>query len=181
MKLILIRHGHDLPSPGAENGLSKQGRAQIQTTADRLARAGFERIDVGFHSPALRAEQTLAELANVVSFKSHGECDYLLPESPAADIDLLLWELWASSRPDVVLFAGHEPQLSNSILSFCGLPENDPQNKGKPSWVMTRGEAIALDVSFEGDRISVDFETSTQFGKPRALPGAPAKPTRVFG
>jgi phosphohistidine phosphatase SixA len=169
MKLILVRHGHDMQGSDGESCLSWQGQKQARDLADKLRAAGIDAIDVARCSPSRRTRETLQQLASAIRIGDQDTALELAPDRDVAALNTLVWRRW-SDEPQCLLFVGHEPQLSNSVLRWCGLPENDPSNTQSPPWILARGEALILRPSFERTQIRLDSSCLTFVGRDRPLP-----------
>jgi len=177
MKLLLVRHGHDLPGNNGDSALSWQGKKQAAQTAQRMLDMGIRDIDAAYCSPARRAVETLSEITGIVSVNHQHCADELQPGQDPESLVSLVWRHWRD-EPGVILFVGHEPQLSNAVLRWCGLPENAERGCDTPPWVLGRGEGMLLSPSFNGAEIQLSSSLVSILGRQRAFPGSRA-PTRA--
>jgi phosphohistidine phosphatase SixA len=180
MRLVLIRHGHDIPAPGGSSILSRQGRSKAQQTAAQLINLGLDQVDAAYSSQLLRAVQTLDEISSVVTIPHKEQTDLLDPTQPSDQVDQLV--LACSSRGlSSVIIVAHEPQISNAFLRWCGLPENDPSDTVRMPWVFTRGEGVVLLPEFTAHRISVSYPIVQFLGRAKPLPSStPRRSAGVF-
>jgi phosphohistidine phosphatase SixA len=169
MRVILLRHGHDLPSDQGEPALSKQGRAQIAETAQALKASGIDDIHAAVSSTALRARQSLAEFESHFAIAEKGFSVGLSPDAESAELDPALLAFPRHSTV-TVLVVGHEPQLSNAVLRWASLPENDPADTHCRPWTLSRGEAMVCTVSTSSDALRIHACPVTSYGQERALP-----------
>lgn len=142
MRLILARHGHDIARPNG-NALSSRGVHQVQETAELLFALGVTEIDVACASPSQRAKESLDQFLKVLSFADRTESPELSPGSTVDSLERLL-DCCCRDGAETVLFVGHEPQLSNAVLSWCNLPENDANDASRRPWMLSRGEALLV-------------------------------------
>lgn len=175
MKLIMVRHAHDIQGGGVESELSWQGRRQARETAEKLVALGFQSIDVALSSPAKRASQTLDEMASILSLEKPGVATELQPSSDVSALEHLLWS-FSPRKPDTVILVGHEPQLSNAILQWCGLPDNDQRDDDRPPWILSRGEAVSVCPDLIGSSIHLHSELIQMLGRQRPLPNKTTLP-----
>ncbi len=168
MKLLVVRHGHDLPGANGDSALSLRGRKQAAKTAERIVDMGISKVDVAYSSPSRRAVETLSEIADLIPTNISNDADELQPGATTDSLASLVWRHW-QEEPDVLLLVGHEPQLSNTVLRWCGLPENSSSRDTAP-WVLTRGEGMLLSPSFQDARIQLSSSLVTFLGHQRSLP-----------
>jgi phosphohistidine phosphatase SixA len=169
MKLILVRHGHDMPGPNGDSCLSWQGKQQARDAAQRIRDAGVERIDVARFSPSRRATETFDEIATLIPIADSNTTTDLQPGSSVESLESLIWHCW-SDEPVTFLCVGHEPQLSNAVLRWCGLPDNEESAGDRPPWILARGEGLLLRPQFERDLVRLDSEYMQFLGRTRPLP-----------
>lgn len=169
MKLVLVRHGHDMQGADGDTCLSWQGQKQARDLADKLKAAEIASIDVARCSPSRRTRETLDCIAATIQIGDLDTAHELAPDRDASALNTLIWRRW-SDEPQTLLFVAHEPQLSNAVLRWCGLPENDPHNKKSPPWILARGEALILRPTFDRTQIRLSSSCITFVGRDRPLP-----------
>lgn len=169
MNLIMVRHAHDIPGAGAEFKLSIQGRKQARDTADKIASLGVPSIDAALSSPAQRSVETLDEMCTVLSPERRDAVTLLQPGSSVADLETLLFDL-APQKPNTIILVGHEPQLSNAVLQWCGLPDNDQLDDGRPPWTLARGEAMSVFPDVVSSTVYLHSDLIQMLGRKRPLP-----------
>lgn len=163
MKLILMRHAHDLQGiDEGQSSVSKQGRDHTRKTACKVLDYGIQKIDLAVHSPALRCEQTLHETANLIDITAVTQSEYAGEDGGTEDMDALLRQL-DSLSPDYVLIVGHEPKLSNSVRDWLGLC-NGCESDESPPWTLSRGDAVLLTVEVRDEAIQVNPTSVFFFG-----------------
>lgn len=139
MRLILLRHGHDLPRSDGQAMLSQQGRAQVAATIRQLPAHGISGIDLALCSDTLRARESLEVAAEHITITRAIAVPALHPGGAPKDL-LALVSRYTPSYPEAALLViGHEPQLSNALL--CAAGATIPEDEG-PRAILTRGAAV---------------------------------------
>lgn len=169
MQLVLIRHGHDLPSPGGQNALSRQGRAAVAATATRLKTQGIDSFDVAFCSTAQRAVQSLEEIDRIVPSTTIEPTLRLCDGEQSEHIDSIVVESTKAKRSRI-LIVGHEPQLSNAVLRWCRLPVNPTKPTDMPPWIISRGDGIVVSPKVSNKVVELSFSLIQFLHRKRPLP-----------
>lgn len=169
MKLILIRHGHDLPEVNGESSLSVQGRAALQKTAQALHELGLGSVDMALTSPARRARQSLDALAQAMSFYETQVVEQLIEGASADHLEDVVRQ-YPFHSSTTLLVVGHEPQLSNAVLRWGDLPENDPSDGTRPPWVLKRGDGMIVRPVQDGQRIIIHTIPAALDGRDIIMP-----------
>ena len=169
MKLILLRHGHDLPANGGGNCLSTQGRKKVAETALRMSETNIRTVDIAFCSPTRRARETLEEVQRKIDVTEVVHSAGLFPESSPLEVDQLLM---ARRHFDgsTCLVVGHEPQLSSCVLRWCGLVDTRDSDGAPPEWMLARGEGYVLSPTLVNGCIDVSYPVIRFLGSPRPMP-----------
>jgi phosphohistidine phosphatase len=103
MHLHLVRHGEAAhPADDPARGLTQNGRAGVEQTAERAVAAG-EPVSLILHSDLLRAEQTAAILGGRLGVP-HSHQPGLRPES-----DVAACAEWLAHEERDVMLVGHLP------------------------------------------------------------------------
>lgn len=169
MKLILVRHGHDLPDANGDSSLSVQGRAALKKTAQALHDLGVVSIDMALTSPARRARQSLDTLAQVMSFHDTQVVDELVEGASADHLENVVRQ-YPFHSSTTLLVVGHEPQLSNAVLRWGDLPENDPADGTRPAWVLKRGDGMIVRPVQDGQRMIIHTFPTALNGRDMMMP-----------
>ena len=170
MKLILARHGHDMACANGSNALSWQGKKQARDLAEKVVSMGVSRVDAACSSTSQRCVQTLDEIEACVSIKMRSTANELTEGRASEDLELLVWRLWEDQQ-STLLIVGHEPQISNSVLRWSGLPENGDQDLDQPPWTLARGEGLLVRPQYdEQSNIVLGAGLITFLGRTRQLP-----------
>lgn len=178
MKLLLLRHGHDLAGPDGESVLSRQGREQVATSIDQARELGILGFDLALCAESLRARQSLDVAAQRVSLARSLLCAAIHPDAAA---ERLLEALYAN-RPDVtiptVLVVGHEPQLTHVMFALSAAPSPPPEERRD---LLSRGEGALTTLRFDS-RGSPRAEEWSFLGERHALGQGlvAAQPRRLF-
>jgi phosphohistidine phosphatase len=126
MILIFFRHGLALDrsesiTKGVEDGdrhLLKEGKEKTKKMGEVLGRLGFK-IDEIFSSPFLRAVETAEVLKKTLEIKGNIIIsEDLLPERNFPDF--LSYLRNRNTLSEVMLFVGHEPNLSHLVSTVLG-------------------------------------------------------------
>lgn len=153
MKLIMLRHGHDLPGNDGRHVLSQQGRAQVAATIDQLPGCGVTAIDLALCADTLRARETLYVARERITITRALGSPSLQPGGPSEDL-LALLSRHTIGQPDITLLVvGHEPQLSNTLLQAAGATL--PAEEG-PRATLGRGDAVLAHPRFVTDHWMID-------------------------
>lgn len=167
MRLILLRHGHDLVGSNGENALSNQGRAQVADTAKKILAAGVGSVDIAYCGESLRAEESLDEVRRHVNVSSAYSTPALKPDNSIDELESICLHAIDSGEDKVVLIVGHEPQMSNALLRWAGAEKPDDS---APRWVLGRGEAMQVSPRVVDGEIVACFDEVVFFGQERTLP-----------
>ena len=119
MDLLVLRHGEAgkrSPLPGdSKRTLTAEGRQEIIDLSNGLKSLEVK-LDYILTSPLLRAKNTAEIVAKSLKFKGKiDEVDALKPEGNKLEFYTILSKL---KQDSVVLVVGHEPYLSEMILSL---------------------------------------------------------------
>ncbi|MFO0828203.1 MAG: histidine phosphatase family protein [Phycisphaerales bacterium] len=134
MQLLLVRHAKAFERDAAawpddlRRPLTADGREEFERLARRLG-AAMTNVAYVFASPATRAWQTARLLHEHARWPLPEKCDALLPDEPA--VVHRAERLFPKDPPGVVVWVGHEPNLSQTA-----------------SWLLTADPA----------RLSIDFK-----------------------
>ncbi|MGD8484185.1 MAG: phosphohistidine phosphatase SixA [Thioalkalispiraceae bacterium] len=119
MKLYLMRHGQAAsPEVDPEQGLTGQGKAEIEQLARRLAKQGV-RFEQVIHSDKKRARQTAEIMASILASGISPRVRSGL--KPNDDPCLLLPEL--ESWQQDTLLTSHLPFVPNLLQALTGEPQ----------------------------------------------------------
>ena len=173
MKLILVRHGHDLSPehPEAEHRLSRQGEQQARDIGEKLVALGITEIDIAMSSQEKRCVETLDQIQTTVTLLERRTSRRLNSEPRSNDLTAELLDCWENQH-QTVLCVSHEPSLSDAVLSWCGLPENGAPESSPDPWVLMRGEAMIVSPERAEPPydIKLDPDSITILGRQRGLP-----------
>ena len=115
MKLYLIQHGISLPEEkDPEKSLSPEGKEETQRTAEFLKTKNIK-VDAVWHSPKLRAAQTVQIIVNSILCSEIKERDDL---NPLDSVENFLEEIKSSNKNLMII--GHLPflqKLASLLLS----------------------------------------------------------------
>ena len=170
MRIILLRHGPDLRSDCGESTLSWQGREKVAQTARQLQELSLTKIDVAFFSSARRAAETLEVVAGYLNIDRSIPTPRLLPSASPLEIDTLLNSSLVTKEDRVCLIVGHEPQISDRVLRWCGLPDNSERDPSVSPWTLSRGECLILSASRSNGELQIDRRYIQFVGRNRSLP-----------
>lgn len=119
MKLYLMRHGQAAsPQVDPLQGLTDEGRAQIEQLAERLAGQGIKFSQV-FHSEKARAQQTAEIMASIIAPKVTPQIRSGL--KPNDDPRLLLPEIECWQQDTLV--TSHLPFVPGLLAELTGQPQ----------------------------------------------------------
>ena len=118
MHLYLMRHGNAEASDGAdaERALTKLGRAEVESVAAALERAGCQ-PGVVIHSPLVRSRQS----AEIIAARFSGLRCIELAEVVAGGESLL--QLVGAMEVENPLVVGHEPSIPRLASALAGLEQ----------------------------------------------------------
>lgn len=174
MLLVLQRHGHDLPDAKGTSVLSAQGRSSVRANAETLASTCLSHFRVGISSPSARCRETLQEMSQHLSIGRTLVSDQLSSGSDPRSLEALLLGFLETERPPSLLIVGHEPQLTNSVLSWLGQPDDSSEPSG-PRWTLSRGECMYIAPEVLGSTFSL--HARPVLSSARTFPYRPSTPS----
>ena len=119
MQIYLMQHGQAVPeSENPEQPLSREGVAQIQSSATAMKRLGIA-LDLIVCSPKKRSRQTAALIAEGVNYPYSDIVESETVKPTASAIDAVSF-LRQSHDCTTVLIAGHLPSLVNLASLLLG-------------------------------------------------------------
>lgn len=132
MRVLFVRHGeaeesgHGIPGQDEARKLVRAGRQETRWLGRALELLRFK-PQVILSSPLARAGETAEVLAETIGRAPEvTACEALAPDGSWPELMEVLSDLAARKGQDILVFAvGHQPLLSEMILSALGGPEQE--------------------------------------------------------
>jgi phosphohistidine phosphatase len=116
VRVYIVRHAEAAAGrPDDLRALTRAGRAQARTVAERLAREE-PRLDAVLSSPLLRACETAAAIAQAAGLEAEVE-ERLAPGATAADVRAAV-----AGRGERVVIVGHQPDCGEIVAELSAGP-----------------------------------------------------------
>lgn len=145
MRVYIMQHGEAAPRDvDPDRPLTEQGRRDIESMAETLARSGV-RVERVLHSGKTRARQTAELMARRLT--GHGEAEPRAQLGPNDPVDALMSEL--DHGDGELLVVGHMPYVSRLVSALVVGDEQHPVVDYTP------GGVVCLDRQATGKRVVV--------------------------